>query len=176
MLDSGPCDEIKVLGYPAPAYEADRTSRTQDARTAPPAATTQASPTRPNTGHNPYPLTLTLHMRYWETSPSRIRSTLDACCGFSGAGAIEYAVLSALIGEPNVDVLPGGVSRPLGHVEHGGLDAKRLLNHALDRRNPPRGQDRPKPFACAIAASPDACVGELRGASFASADCADGCD
>jgi hypothetical protein len=29
ILDSGPCGETKVLGYPAPAYEADHTSRTR---------------------------------------------------------------------------------------------------------------------------------------------------
>ena len=43
MLDSGPCDEIKVLGYPAPAYEADHRREPADARTAPPAATTHQS-------------------------------------------------------------------------------------------------------------------------------------
>jgi hypothetical protein len=34
------CDETKVLGYPAPAYEADTVATPADARTAPPTATT----------------------------------------------------------------------------------------------------------------------------------------
>jgi hypothetical protein len=62
ILDSGPCGETKVLGYPAPAYEADHTSRTPaDARTAPPAATTQ--PAQPNGTAEAHTCTL-------DTSPS----------------------------------------------------------------------------------------------------------
>jgi hypothetical protein len=65
----------------------------------------------------------------------RQRQTLVLGRGRDGVRALR--LIAVLGGQPDVDVLPGDVPRPLGHVEHDRARASGLFGHAEHRRQPP---------------------------------------
>ena len=85
MLDSGPGDETEVLGCQSPHMRLTNVATPEDARTAPPTATTYPAPHANHQEINPCPLTT--HPPYEHRVVARLRLVAFAIARLARSGA-----------------------------------------------------------------------------------------